>query len=151
MSSFVFWTLTERFIEGFKLLSGGGFLKYGFNWRTVSSALTQVLLNFQPGVTLCRLKTIDGGVELTLSFNQDSYFCPVSSHSFPGPADFTGQGTIQKALISFPRLMSSQASYKLFCQSLTLSHFLPGRLIVWVWAQQGEGGGGIKRGRGGGF
>lgn len=52
-------------------------------------------------------------------------------------ADFTGQGTIQKALISFLKLMSSQASYKLFCQTLTLSQFLPAR-IVWMWAQQNE-------------
>lgn len=34
--------------------------------------------------------------------------------------------------------MSSQASYKLFCQSMTLSQFLPA-LIVWVWTQQNKG------------
>lgn len=34
--------------------------------------------------------------------------------------------------------MSSQASYKLFCQTLTLSQFLPAP-IVWVWAQQNKG------------
>lgn len=55
-----------------------------------------------------------------LSFNQDFYFL-LSSLTVARPADFTGQGTIQKALISFLKLMSSQASYKLLCQTLTLS------------------------------
>lgn len=80
-------------------------------------------------------QTINSSSDFLLSFNQDFYFA-LSSLTVAWPADFTGQGTIQKALISFLKLMSSWASYKLFCQTLTLSPFLP----AWtVWAQQNKG------------
>lgn len=78
--------------------------------------------------------TINSSSEFLLSFNQDFYFV-LSPLTVAWAADFTGQGTLQKTSISFLKLMSSQASYKLFRQTLTLSQFLPA-WIVWVCAQQ---------------